>query len=149
MKLRRTMTTLGLAGTLFGSALGVGGSADAAASTSPQAAASVSPQAAPLVWATLYITSVGNGYYLVVVDGHSTAANTPVGIRVLRRRRVVRRLSVRCRWLQPERRVRQLQRVGNCPRQRAERGLGSGRGLRDRRRGLRHPEQHDLPLVLS
>jgi hypothetical protein len=36
----------------------------------------------PSVTATLYITHQGNGYYLVVVSGQSTAANASCGVRV-------------------------------------------------------------------
>ena len=36
----------------------------------------------PIVSAQLYITNVGNGYYLVVVDGQSSSPNASVGVRV-------------------------------------------------------------------
>ena len=74
MKLRRTMATLGVAGALFGSGLIGAGSADALGGASPQAL--------PPHWAQLYISYAGNGNYLVVVDGHTTAGSAPVGIRV-------------------------------------------------------------------
>ena len=66
MKLRRTAAVLGVAGALLGSALAAAPTAGASHANSAQ----------------LYISDAGNGYYLVVVDGHSTSANAPVGIRV-------------------------------------------------------------------
>ena len=40
------------------------------------------PAALPTVTAKLYISNAGNGNYLVVIDGHSSAANAAVGVRV-------------------------------------------------------------------
>jgi len=50
--------------------------------TAAPAAASVRLEAAPAVTAQLYISYVGNGYWAVVVDGHSSAPNASVGVRV-------------------------------------------------------------------
>jgi hypothetical protein len=56
--------------------LSVAGTAPASATATPSLAM------LPSISAQLYITSVGNGYYLVVVDGQSSAAHAPVGARV-------------------------------------------------------------------
>ena len=46
------------------------------------ATATSQAEAPPAITAQLYISYAGNGYYLVVVDGHSSAANAAVGVRV-------------------------------------------------------------------
>jgi hypothetical protein len=46
------------------------------------AATSQLETAPPVVTATLYISYAGNGYYNVVIDGHASAANATVGVRV-------------------------------------------------------------------
>ena len=68
MNVRATLLGMAAAGALVGV---VGGSADAA--PHPELAATT---------ATLYISYAGSGYYNVVVDGHSSAANATVGVRV-------------------------------------------------------------------
>jgi hypothetical protein len=67
MQRRRRLAALGVAAALLGSTV--------------TGAAPASAQTAPAPWAKLTISSAGNGYHLVVVDGR-TAANVPVGVRV-------------------------------------------------------------------
>ena len=46
------------------------------------ATATSQAEAPPAITAQLYISYAGNGYYLVVIDGHSSAPNASVGARV-------------------------------------------------------------------
>jgi hypothetical protein len=65
---RRNAAWLVSAATLVGSAFVGAGAASAQA---------------PPHWARLYITDVGGGYVLVVVDGKTTQANAEYGVRVM------------------------------------------------------------------
>ena len=87
MNISRKFASLGTAGVALGASavLGAGladGTVDAAVPAPAAATHTDHELTAVASTATLYISPAGNGYYNVVVDGHSSAANATVGVRV-------------------------------------------------------------------
>jgi hypothetical protein len=81
MNIRTMIASLGAAGAVLGAGL-ADGTLDAAAPAATPATVTQHQITAAGTTATLYISYAGNGYYNVVVDGHSSAANATVGARV-------------------------------------------------------------------
>ena len=81
MNIRKTLASLGAAGVVLGAGL-ADGTLDAAAPSATLATVTEHQITFAGTTATLYISYAGNGYYNVVVDGRSSAANATVGVRV-------------------------------------------------------------------
>jgi hypothetical protein len=82
MNIRKTLAGLGAAGVVLGAGLADGALDAAAAPAATPTIVGEHQIAAAGTTATLYISYAGYGYYNVVVDGHSSAANATVGVRV-------------------------------------------------------------------